>query len=112
MITVLGAPYRFIAFFRKVSAACLTRVLVLLECAENHPQVLSDPEPFVYFADFADSSLNLELRVFIRDANNSLLVRNDTRFKIFSALKKAGIEIPFPQRDIHIRSGGIDEGSD
>lgn len=79
---------------------------VLLACAENHPQVLSYPEPFVYFADFADSSLNLELRVFIRDANNSLLVRNDMRFKIFSALKKAGIEIPFPQRDIHIRSGG------
>ena len=78
---------------------------VLLKCAENHPQILSNPEPFVYFADFADSSLNLELRAFIRDANNSLLVRNDLRFKIFSALKKAGIEIPFPQRDIHIRSG-------
>ncbi|MHA7856667.1 MAG: mechanosensitive ion channel family protein [Henriciella sp.] len=78
---------------------------VLLECAENHPQILSNPEPFVYFADFADSSLNLELRAFIRDANNSLLVRNDLRFKIFSALKKSGIEIPFPQRDIHIRSG-------
>ncbi|MHA7901377.1 MAG: mechanosensitive ion channel family protein [Henriciella sp.] len=77
---------------------------VLLTCAQNHPQILEDPEPFVYFADFADSSLNLELRAFIRDANNSLLVRNDLRFKIFSALKKAGIEIPFPQRDIHIRS--------
>lgn len=80
---------------------------VLLACAENHPQILSHPEPFVYFADFADSSLNLELRAFIRDANNSLLVRNDLRFKIFSALKKAGIEIPFPQRDIHIRSGAV-----
>lgn len=78
---------------------------VLLKCAEDHPQVLSHPEPFVYFADFADSSLNLQLRVFIRDANNSLLVKNDMRFKIFSALKKAGIEIPFPQRDIHVRSG-------
>lgn len=85
---------------------------VLLACAENHPQVLSYPEPFVYFADFADSSLNLELRVFIRDANNSLLVRNDMRFKIFSALKKAGIEIPFPQRDIHIRSGGLSVDKD
>lgn len=78
---------------------------VLLQCAQDHPQILRDPEPFVYFADFADSSLNLELRAFIRDANESLLVRNDLRFKIFSALKKAGIEIPFPQRDIHIRSG-------
>lgn len=78
---------------------------ILLECAKDHPQILMRPEPFVYFADFADSSLNLQLRVFIRDANNSLLVRNDMRFKIFSALRKAGIEIPFPQRDIHIRSG-------
>ncbi len=85
---------------------------VLLECAENHPDVLSDPEPFVYFADFADSSLNLQLRIFIRDANHSLLVRNDMRFRIFSALKKAGIEIPFPQRDIHIRSGGVIENKD
>jgi small-conductance mechanosensitive channel len=79
---------------------------VLMQCAQDHPQILSNPEPFVYFADFADSSLNLQLRVFIRDANNSLLVRNDLRFKIFSALKKAGIEIPYPQRDIHIRSRG------
>lgn len=85
---------------------------VLLECAEGHPQVLSEPAPFVYFADFADSALNLQLRIFIRDANNSLLVRNDMRFKIFSALKKAGIEIPFPQRDIHIRTGGITQSED
>lgn len=77
---------------------------ILLQCAEGECEILKNPEPYVYFADFADSSLNLELRVFIRDANNALMMRNEMRFKIFSALKKAGIEIPFPQRDVHIRS--------
>lgn len=77
---------------------------VLLKCAEGERDILSHPEPFVYFADFADSSLNLELRVFIRDANQTIIVRNDMRFKIFSALKEAGIEIPFPQRDLHVKS--------
>lgn len=77
---------------------------VLLKCAENEHDILSHPEPFVYFADFADSSLNLQLRVFIRDANRAIFVRNNMRFKIFSALKEAGIEIPFPQRDLHVKS--------
>lgn len=77
---------------------------ILLECVEGEHEILKHPEPYVYFADFADSSLNLELRIFIRDANKALIMRNEMRFKIFSALKIAGIEIPFPQRDIHIRS--------
>ena len=59
---------------------------------------MRNPEPFVYFADLADSSLNLRLRVFIRDANYSPLVRNDLRFKVFSALKRAGIDGRFRVR--------------
>ncbi|MEO0981424.1 MAG: mechanosensitive ion channel domain-containing protein [Pseudomonadota bacterium] len=78
---------------------------VLLKCADGEPEILSYPKAYVYFADFADSSLNLELRVFIRNANKALTVRNELRFKIYSALKEAGVEIPFPQRDLHVRSG-------
>lgn len=87
---------------------------VLLKCAEDEYEILQQPEPYVYFADFADSALNLELRIFIRDANKALIVRNDMRFKIFSALKAAQIEIPFPQRDLHIRTpvGGDKSGDD
>lgn len=80
---------------------------VLLACVRDEPEMLSYPEPYVYLQSFGDSSVNLELRVFIRDANKSLSVRNALRFKVFTALRDAKIEIPFPQRDLHVRSGGL-----
>ncbi|GLS40253.1 mechanosensitive ion channel protein [Mesorhizobium tianshanense] len=77
---------------------------ILLDIARNHPLVLKNPEPFVLFAAFADSSLNFEVRVFLADVSNGILVQNDIRFAILDAFKAEGIEIPFPQRDIHMRS--------
>ncbi|WP_339746805.1 mechanosensitive ion channel domain-containing protein [uncultured Maricaulis sp.] len=79
---------------------------ILQRCAAEHPEVLTEPPIFIYWADFADSSLNFEVRAFIKDVSRHYRVRNDLRFTIFEAFKEAGIEIPFPQRDIHIRSGG------
>ncbi len=77
---------------------------ILLELARNHPMVTKNPEPFVYFVDFGDSALIFELRVFLFDVLNSLTVQNDIRFALYDRLKAEGIEIPFPQRDIHVKA--------
>lgn len=79
---------------------------VLLEVARAHPGVLHDPGPSVLFHEFGDSSLNFTLRVWTREfATIPGVLRSDLNFSISRAFKHHGIEIPFPQRDLHIRSG-------
>jgi len=65
------------------------------------------PTPRVLFREFGDSSLNFELRAFIRNIDKRLVVISDLNFAIDAAFRKNGVEIPFPQRDIHIRSGQL-----
>lgn len=76
---------------------------VLLSCADTHDLVMKEPKPYVIFTNFGDSSLDFELRCYISNIGNALTVRSHLRFEIFRRLKEADIEIPFPQRDIHIR---------
>lgn len=78
---------------------------ILLDIARNHPLVLRDPEPQVWFTSFGDSTLDFDLRVFIGTADHLLNVRHDMLQAVDQAFRKAGIEIAFPQRDLHIRSG-------
>jgi len=78
----------------------------LLEAAAQHPQVLSDPPPSVQFRDFGDSSLDFELFVWTNQAFQTPKLTSELRYNIWDALAARNIEIPFPQRDIHIRSGG------
>jgi len=78
---------------------------ILLECAESHNLVLKKPGPAVYFMDFGADALIFELRGYLSDINNSLTVKSELRFTITAALRKAKIEIPYPQRDIHIKTG-------
>ncbi|WP_176085161.1 mechanosensitive ion channel domain-containing protein [Martelella sp. HB161492] len=75
---------------------------ILLELAKAHPLVLANPEPMVIFNGFGDSSLDFELRVYLADVFNGIPVRNDLRVAIFERFRKENIEIPFPQRDLHI----------
>lgn len=77
---------------------------ILLEIAENHPRIMKNPEPMVLFANFGDSSLDFELRIFLYDVFEMIAVQSDIRFQILDAFKAEGIEIPFPQRDLHIKS--------
>ncbi|PYE90080.1 mechanosensitive ion channel family protein [Phyllobacterium leguminum] len=86
---------------RKVHAA-------LLEIGRSHPQVLKNPEPFVAFKAFGASSLDFELRVFLADISNGANVQNDLRFQIMEKFAAEGIEIPFPQTDIHLRMEHIE----
>lgn len=77
---------------------------IMQEVGSSHGAVLKHPAPIVHFAGFGDSALEFELRVFLRDAGQRVSVASDLRFALWSALKDAGINIPFPQRDIHIKS--------
>lgn len=76
---------------------------ILLEVARQHPQVLSVPEPFVFFEDFGDSALNFILFVYLANVNRSFAVRTDLRIAILKAFRQNGIEIPYPQTDVHLR---------
>lgn len=77
---------------------------LLISCAKTHSALLSIPEPCAYLMDFGESSLKFELRAYLSDIENSLSVRSDLRFEILKQLRLAGIQIPFPQRDLHIKS--------
>jgi len=79
---------------------------LLLDVAKNNPDVIQSNPTQVWFTEFGDSSLNFELLVWtdVRSVG-ALKLRSDLYYAIFEALAEAGIEIPFPQRDLHIRSG-------
>jgi small-conductance mechanosensitive channel len=79
------------------------RVIELLEeVARSHPQVVHDPEPVVLFRGFGDSSLDFEVRAFTE--GDWLAVMSDLAVTTSEALEAAGITIPFPQRDLHLRN--------
>jgi len=78
---------------------------ILLTVAAQHPKVLTEPPPTVQFREFGDSSLNFALLVWTDRAIEDRILTSDLRFGIWDALAANGIEIPFPQRDIHLRSG-------
>jgi len=75
----------------------------LLAIANNYKLVVKEPAPLVRFLEFADSSLNFLLVVWIEDITNTSLVRNDINYEINKRFTELGIEIPFPQRDVHLR---------
>lgn len=76
---------------------------ILMTCLRGHERILSWPEPQVVFQDFADSSLNFEARGFIAQVEWRVIVASELRVAINRAFTEAGIEIPFPQRDINIK---------
>ena len=76
---------------------------ILLSCSEDHPEIVSWPKPFVLFQNFGGSSLDFELRAYLRDVGSRLSVSSDLRFAIDKAFREEGIEIPFSQHDIHLR---------
>ncbi|MFN3549419.1 MAG: mechanosensitive ion channel domain-containing protein, partial [Mesorhizobium sp.] len=80
---------------------------LLLDIARSHPMVLRNPEPFVFFANFGESSLDFEIRLFLADITSGLGVQNEIRFSIVEAFEREGIEIPFPQRDVNIKGASI-----
>ena len=75
---------------------------VLLECAANHRDISKSPNPFVRFYNFGDSSLDFQLFFWTEKAFEVENIKSDLRFEIDKKFRSNKIQIPFPQRDVHI----------
>ncbi|MGJ3245075.1 MAG: mechanosensitive ion channel domain-containing protein [Elainellaceae cyanobacterium] len=81
----------------------------LLEAAKNHPEVLIKPPPEVWFQGFGDSSLDFDLLVWTGEPKKQFKVKSDLYYCIEASLRHYKIEIPFPQRDLHVRSPHLEQ---
>jgi len=85
---------------------CAVRT-ALLDAARVHPGVLDDPRPEVRFTGFGDNALNFELLAWMRDPPAQDQLRSDLNYQIEHNLRAAGIEVPFPQRTLHLPAAEI-----
>lgn len=80
----------------------------LIAAGREHPSALKDPAPSVFLEKFGDNSIDFELVVWSDEMSyRPRRFRSDLNFAIARKFKEAGIEIPFPQRDVHIKTGNI-----
>jgi potassium efflux system protein len=77
---------------------------IMMDVVRAHPEVLDDPPPTAFFIAFGESSLDFEVRVFVKERIRRMPLTHDLHMALDKALRDAGIEIPFPQRDLHLRS--------
>ncbi len=78
---------------------------LMLEVAQATPRVLMDPKPSCLLMGFGDSTINLELRIWINDPQNGVgRIKSELNWGIWKAFREHGIELPFPQRDIHVKN--------
>jgi potassium efflux system protein len=82
----------------------------LLRVADETAGVLKHPAPEVRFIEFGNSSLNMELLVWTNEPIKHFLLRSQLNFAIDAAFRREGVQIPFPQRDVHVKSAGGLEG--
>jgi len=80
---------------------------ILLECADKHSLISKKIKPSVFFQDFGDSALVFDLFFWSKATQQLPEVRSDLRFLINEAFRRNKIEIPFPQRDLHIKAGSF-----
>lgn len=81
---------------------------LLLQVAGHNPDVLKKPPPDVVFTDYGDNSLNFSLRVWTSHrAHAPAILKSDLYFSLFEVFAEHGVELPFPQRDLHLRSSDI-----
>jgi small-conductance mechanosensitive channel len=81
-----------------------TVMQILMAVASESDHVLKDPQPRVLFLNFGDSSLDFQLRVWIADFNDRRIIQSALLREIDRRFRLEGVEIPFPQRDLHLRS--------
>ncbi|MFU8811622.1 MAG: mechanosensitive ion channel family protein [Balneolaceae bacterium] len=81
-----------------------TVVKALDEVAKEHDKVLKKPSHQVHLVEFGDSAWEMQLRTWIPDVKNRYMIRNELHQAIVHKFREYGVEIPFPQRDLHVRS--------
>jgi len=76
---------------------------ILVAAAQAQPRVLADPAPRAFIVRFADSGIDLELGFWIADpAEGTQQIKSDIHLAIWRGFREAGIEIPFPQREVRL----------
>lgn len=82
---------------------------LLLQAVDEHPRILKDPKPVCFITGFGDNSIDHQLRAWITDpAEGVSNVTSELYYRIWDLFKEHGVEIPFPQRDVHMK---LDEHS-
>ncbi len=76
---------------------------IMVEVARNHPEILEEPEPAAYLINFGDSSLDMTLIARISNYSDQWRIQEELRVALYEAFDKNGIEIPFPQRVVHLQ---------
>ncbi len=85
------------------------RVIALLtEMASKHPDVMNEPPPDTLFVGFGDSALNFQLRAWTSRFERWIVVKSELTIGVNATLRDAGISIPYPQRDLHIRTNATE----
>ncbi len=83
---------------------------IMLEAASNHERSLDDPPPRCFLRRFGDSSVDFVLHFWVADVTQGRWEpQSDVMFEIWRQFKANGIQIPFPQRDVHIHQSDLDE---
>jgi len=78
---------------------------LILEAAKEHPRCIDDPPPACYLRNFGDSSVDFMLLFWVGDVTEGRwLPQSEVMFSIWHKFKEHGIEIPFPQRDLHLKT--------
>ena len=103
--TMFDPSRRISVFFRVAYGTDLKKIPdMIISIALEHEMVDKNPMPTVLFAEMPDSSLNFELRIWTHHSGDWPKVKSDLTTSIYNALGDVGIEIPFPQRDLNVRS--------
>ncbi len=84
---------------------------VMIDAVRSTPLILSEPAPSVMLEGFGESSLNFSIRLFVSELSNRLPATHDLHIRLEKALREHNIVIPFPQRDIHVRSDVRESGA-
>lgn len=79
-------------------------IALLEEVGKTHTEIDLEPAPRAIFLGFGESALNFQLRAWTSNHNNWIFTKSDLSVSIYRALKAAGIQIPFPQRDLHLKT--------
>ena len=78
---------------------------ILTTVLGEHPDVIDEPAPYVYFNALGESSLDFRMLFWTSYSGEWIRIRSEVMFKVHDALQNEGISIPFPQMDVHLRSG-------
>ena len=77
---------------------------ILLDCANRNKNISVNPKPFVRFNNFGDSALEFQIYFWVEESFWVENIKSELRYSIDEEFRKNGVQIPFPQRDVHIKS--------